>query len=235
MLPINQLNMTSEYKASYENEISKHASGLSTATPDSERPPQVRDCVVDRDEMKKSKDFWQQKIDGHEVDRLINPFSEFWGNNSNTYKDVLQNAKAVWKGADKRTRLTMADEKYGRPVEGTLTEYRGNKAKNFIAHNIVECCETIRSCGTQATDGTWEVAFGVLFKAYERINDKLVGMLVRARRHGLLDFPGEMLYQGQDNKVIITLYKVPTVEELNLKYINFQKDQELKNQTGAEH
>jgi hypothetical protein len=200
-------------------------SGMST--PD--RPPQVRNGMVDRDGMKRNKDFWQQRIDNHEVDRLINPFSEFWGNDRNKYRDVLQNAKAVWKGADKRTKLTKADDKYGRPVEGTLTEYRGNKAKNFIANNIIECCDTIRTIGEQKADGTWEVTFGKLFRAYERINDKVVGLLVRARRHGLLDFPGEMLYQRQDDDVIIKLFKVPTVEELNLKYIEFQKEREELN------
>lgn len=228
--------MTSELTACYEKiETTKHASGLSTVTSDLERPPQVQNGMVDRDGMKKNMDFWQERIDCHEVDKLINPFSEFWGSNRDKYMDVLQNAKAVWKGADKRTKLTKADDMYGRPVEGTLTEYRGNKAKNVIANNIVECCETIRTCGAQTKDGTWEVTFGVLFKTYERINDTLVGLLVRARRHGLLEFPGEMLYQGQDNNVIITLFKVPTVEELTLKYINFQKDQDLRNQAGAEH
>ena len=199
-------------------------------TPD--RPPMVRNGMVDRDGMKRSKNFWQQRIDNHQVDRLINPFSEFWGNDRDKYRDVLQNAKAVWKGADKRTKLTKADDKYGRPVEGTLTEYRGQKAKNFIANNIIECCDTIRTIGVQKCDGTWEVSFGALFRAYERINDKVVGLLVRARRHGLLDFPGEMLYQRQDDNVIIKLFKVPTVEELNLRYIEFQKEREELNRVN---
>jgi hypothetical protein len=30
---------------------------------------------------------------------------------------------------------------------------------------------------------------------YNRINDKLVGLLIRARRRDLLTFQGEMLYQ----------------------------------------
>jgi hypothetical protein len=30
-------------------------------------------------------------------------------------------------------------------------------------------------------------------------------MLLRARKHRLLDFEGEMLYQGRDDKKIITL------------------------------
>ncbi|XP_052789559.1 actin-binding Rho-activating protein-like [Mya arenaria] len=193
-------------------------------------PPKVRNGMVDKDGMSKSKSFWQKKIDVYEVDKLINPFSDFWGQDRSQYLNVLENAKAVWKGADKRTKLTKADDKYGHVVEGTLTEYRGKKAKNFIAGNIIECCETIRSlAGQQQPDGTYQIAFGLLFKAYERINDKLVGLLVRARRHNLLEFPGEMLYQGQDDRVLITLYKVPTLDELELKYMEFSKPTEQKN------
>jgi hypothetical protein len=36
---------------------------------------------------------------------------------------------------------------------------------------------------------------------------QLVGMLIRARKHGLLHFEGEMLYQRQDEKKTITLLK----------------------------
>lgn len=192
----------------------------------SEPPPMVEDRNIDRAELRKCKSFWEQRIENHNIDRLINPFSEFWGDGRDSYKDTLENAKAVWKGADKRTKLTKTDGKYGMVVEGTLTEKRGKKAKDFIAGNIVECCETIQSCGRLNEEtGLYEVPFGVLFRAYERINDKLVGLLVRARRHGLVDFPGEMLYQRQDDHVLIKLLKVPTVEELELKYIAFNKEQ----------
>uniref|UniRef100_A0A0K0D8W6 Costars domain-containing protein n=1 Tax=Angiostrongylus cantonensis TaxID=6313 RepID=A0A0K0D8W6_ANGCA len=33
----------------------------------------------------------------------------------------------------------------------------------------------------------------------------LVGMLIRARKYGLVDFDGEMLYQRQDDEKIIKL------------------------------
>ena len=34
---------------------------------------------------------------------------------------------------------------------------------------------------------------------YNRINDKVVGLLIRARKKDLLNFDGEMLYQGKDD------------------------------------
>ena len=40
---------------------------------------------------------------------------------------------------------------------------------------------------------------------YTVISNKVVGLLLRARKHGLVDFPGEMLYQRRDDHVVIKL------------------------------
>ena len=40
---------------------------------------------------------------------------------------------------------------------------------------------------------------------YNRINDKVVGLLIRARKKDLLSFEGEMLYQGKDDEEWIML------------------------------
>lgn len=39
------------------------------------------------------------------------------------------------------------------------------------------------------------------------ISDKLVGMLLRARKHKLVDFEGEVLFQRRDDHVPIILLK----------------------------
>lgn len=46
------------------------------------------------------------------------------------------------------------------------------------------------------------VEFGKLFDRYV---SKLVGILLRARKQRLVDFEGEMLWQGKDDHVLITL------------------------------
>src|SRR5687768_12288566 len=51
------------------------------------------------------------------------------------------------------------------------------------------------------------------FQLYTVISDKLVGSLLRARKKGLIDFEGEMLYQRRDDNVPITLVK--TLDEVN--------------------
>lgn len=40
---------------------------------------------------------------------------------------------------------------------------------------------------------------------YNHINDKLVGLLLRARKHKLLDFEGEVLFQRRDDDVPVCL------------------------------
>lgn len=39
------------------------------------------------------------------------------------------------------------------------------------------------------------------------INDKLVGLLLRARKHKFVDFEGEILFQRRDDDVLIFLLK----------------------------
>ena len=53
------------------------------------------------------------------------------------------------------------------------------------------------------------VTFGRLFERYTRISNKVVGMLLRARKQNLVHFEGEMLFQRRDDGVIITLLHVP--------------------------
>eukprot|EP00106_Octopus_bimaculoides_P009008 XP_014776450.1 PREDICTED: actin-binding Rho-activating protein-like [Octopus bimaculoides] len=133
---------------------------------------------------------WQARVDDHKEKQLINPFS-------------------LWEGASHREKLSKTDENYGKPVEGTLTAIRGQEALESVYNEIHELCMIIAAIGVHQTDKSVRVTFGELFHAYLRISNKLVGMLIRARRHNLLDFEGEILYQCQDEKVEITLFKVP--------------------------
>ncbi|KHJ89962.1 hypothetical protein OESDEN_10200 [Oesophagostomum dentatum] len=66
-------------------------------------------------------------------------------------------------------------------------------------------CEVIRKYGYRSRRGRVEITFGKLFSVYQFISDKVVGMLLRARKHQMVDFEGEMLYQRRDEEVVITL------------------------------
>lgn len=96
-------------------------------------------------------------------------------------------------------------EDYGRPLEGSRTERRGKEAHSHIAREVMVLCQIIRELGHRREDGRREVEFGRLFEHYVSISNKLVGVLLRARKQGLVQFKGEMLWQGKDDRVLISL------------------------------
>ncbi|EMP39086.1 Actin-binding Rho-activating protein [Chelonia mydas] len=63
----------------------------------------------------------------------------------------------------------------------------------------------MRNIGEKGEDGNVRVTFRQLFETYVTISNKVVGILLRARKYGLVQFEGEMLWQGKDDNVIITL------------------------------
>lgn len=127
-----------------------------------------------------------------------------------TVKIKPQMRVATWVGESHQQKHLDRDNKtYGTPQEGTKSHARGLKAQDHVAQEITDLCGVILNVGDAQPDGTVCVTFGRLFNVYTRISDKIVGMLNRARRHQLVQFEGEMLYQGQDNHVIITLVQVP--------------------------
>ncbi|KAL1527557.1 hypothetical protein AB1Y20_008945 [Prymnesium parvum] len=109
------------------------------------------------------------------------------------------------------------DPEYGSPEMGTKTYARGQRAHAHVAEELCVLCEVIESCKLAGRPGgprAWSmdddpsvtlVLFEDLFEAYAHISDKVVGMLLRARKHSLLFFEGETLFQGQDDEVPILL------------------------------
>lgn len=104
------------------------------------------------------------------------------------------------------------DKEYGRPVAGFKTETRGRFAGAHISQEVKQLCQIILQMGEEQPDGTFSVTFRRLFDRYTRISNKVVGMLLRARKQNLVHFEGEMLFQRRDDDVIITLLHMP--EEL---------------------
>uniref|UniRef100_A0A452GTW3 Actin-binding Rho-activating protein n=1 Tax=Gopherus agassizii TaxID=38772 RepID=A0A452GTW3_9SAUR len=133
---------------------------------------------------------WQQWADQHVITQKLNPFSEEFDYH------LAQS-----------TRLHKGDKGYGRPKEGTKTAERARRAENHIHREIRDMCFIIATMARLRRDGKIQVTFGELFDRYVHISDKVVGILMRARKHGLVDFEGEMLWQGRDDHVIITLLK----------------------------
>lgn len=96
---------------------------------------------------------------------------------------------------------------YGRPVEGSKTEKRGQQAAQLLFNEIKLLCDIIKKHGEKGEDGKHWITFKELFEMYKVISNKVVGLLIRARKHGLVAFEGEMLYQKRDDATVITLLR----------------------------
>jgi len=83
-----------------------------------------------------------------------------------------------------------------------------------LANEVKLLCEIIKQHGTSQPDGTHTIKFGELFELYKVISNKVVGLLIRARKYGLVNFEGEMLYQRRDDDVVITLLREVNDKEI---------------------
>ncbi|XP_047455812.1 actin-binding Rho-activating protein-like [Mugil cephalus] len=140
-------------------------------------------CIVS---VKGLKENWQKWSNEHQEYQKHNPFSH----------DTRPGGVVPQRGQDD----------YGRPLQGSMTEQRGKDAHTHISREVQELCAVIKNIGEpRGLDGAVAVEFGKLFEHYVTISNKLVGILLRARKQRLVDFQGEMLWQGKDDHVVITL------------------------------
>ncbi|KAH7722621.1 hypothetical protein AAVH_09872 [Aphelenchoides avenae] len=100
---------------------------------------------------------------------------------------------------------------YARPEPGSKTEARARKAGQEVMNEIVFLCEIIRA-HAEGEPPNCVIKFGTLFVIYNYYSQHLVGMLIRARKYGLVEFEGEMLYQRQDDHKPVRLLK--TLDEV---------------------
>ncbi|CAF1417329.1 unnamed protein product [Rotaria sordida] len=87
--------------------------------------------------------------------------------------------------------------------------HRGHEVREQVLEEMKQLCQIIQSNGQKQEDGTITITFGDLFEIYTNVSDKLVGILLKARKHGYLKFQGEMLLQHRDENVIINLIRLP--------------------------
>ena len=145
--------------------------------------------------------------------------------------------------------LNKHDKGYGTPVEGSKTEERAKLAHERISREILEMCCVVydnrrkhgmdslnqniarnESCEPNLAMKAKDIAdqnvvavidFKRLFDIYVGISNKLVGVLLRARKYGIVDFPGETLFQRRDDDVIIKLLYTPNEVKERLKQKTF--------------
>jgi hypothetical protein len=87
-------------------------------------------------------------------------------------------------------------------------------AHAHVAREVVQLCNIIEKDGMRvATTSETLILFGDLWERYVSISDKVVGMLIRARKYGLLFFEGETLFERRDyGRPILLLVAASDVE-----------------------
>ncbi|CAH0587971.1 unnamed protein product [Chrysodeixis includens] len=126
----------------------------------------------------------------------------------------LQKVTAFSGQFDKNHKPTFSKDEYGKPIPGSMTEFRGAEAQARVCTEMKELCEIINEYGKtpcksllppELKDATKVISFGELFTIYTVISDKLVGILLRTRKHQLTYFEGEVLFQKRDDDVPVFL------------------------------
>lgn len=119
-----------------------------------------------------------------------------------------QNAQSTNPFSNGGGRPVISASDYGKPKAGSLTEYRGMKAMIDVFEDVLTLCQVISDEGRSNKSGEETVIlFGRLFNIFTKVNDKVVGILLRARKYGYVRFEGEMLLQRRDDDVPIFLTK----------------------------
>ncbi|XP_034254800.1 actin-binding Rho-activating protein-like isoform X1 [Thrips palmi] len=165
--------------------------------------------------------LFNQQADRHIKKQELNPFSA-----------------ASSRSGSRSPRPTFSKDQYGKPPPGSESEYRAIKGRISMNKDILELCEILNQEGElQIVDGmpVKVMCFRDVFQLYTVINDKVVGLLLRARKQGLVDFEGETLFQRRDDHVLIGLIK--PIEEIRVifrKHFDDLKEEERRNKEAAQ-
>ena len=137
----------------------------------------------------------------------------------------IQRPKVTSSGGSSASSKSTTDPNYGVPVAGSKTEARGKQAHQRISKEIIELCAVIEDNGMRIDEkNQTNITFGRLFQIYTVISNKVVGVLLRARKYGFVTFEGETLFQRRDDDVVITLL-LPTSKVKEIAKENTSADQ----------
>ncbi|KAG9509820.1 Actin-binding Rho-activating protein [Fragariocoptes setiger] len=105
----------------------------------------------------------------------------------------------------------MSNVKQPKQQPGVPQSKPGPEMGDYIDNEVSKLCENIEDIGTPVTSGKGiaQVKFGDLFKVHSEVSNRLASVLSRARKNGFVDFKGELLMTGRDEKEIVTLLKKP--------------------------
>ena len=92
------------------------------------------------------------------------------------------------------------------PVGGSsLSEARAAAGAEWVDEAVNNLVNEIEKIGYKDKEGRKAVKFIDLFNHYVDVSDSLVGIMIRAKKRGRIEYVGEMLLQGQNDNVVITV------------------------------
>ncbi len=90
-----------------------------------------------------------------------------------------------------------------------MSDQRAVKAQEWVEKEVDKLMTNIVALAKRnQSSGKCEVTFGELFYTYQDISDTLVGIMVRAKKRGLIEYEGQgghMLFQGRHDNVVVTV------------------------------
>jgi len=96
---------------------------------------------------------------------------------------------------------------YGKPLPGSASDIRGQKYQKGVTKEVIDLCRMIYNHGFRLNNGHTLMLFGEIFNIYQKISNKVVGILARARKNRLVHFEGETLWQGKNDETNVTLLR----------------------------
>jgi len=96
---------------------------------------------------------------------------------------------------------------YGKPLPGSASDIRGQKYQKGVTKEVIDLCRMIYNHGYRLNNGHTLMLFGEIFNIYQKISNKVVGILARARKNRLVHFEGETLWQGKNDETNVTLLR----------------------------
>jgi hypothetical protein len=82
---------------------------------------------------------------------------------------------------------------------------RAEESAKWVDEAVAKLVNEINKIGYIDKQGLKAVKFIDLFNHYVNISDSLVGIMIRAKKRGLIKYEGEMLQQGRSDNVVITV------------------------------
>ncbi|XP_062507515.1 uncharacterized protein LOC134183941 isoform X2 [Corticium candelabrum] len=95
-------------------------------------------------------------------------------------------------------------------------------AAKWIDKEIRKLIAEIQSWGSLSTSGKYQVTFGILFEECSPVFEALSGTLKTAKKHGVVQFTGELLLQGVHDSVVVTLLKT-SIPDSNADTYTYQQ------------